>query len=31
MPFVAAWMDLKVVTLSDINQRNTIASLVCGI
>ena len=25
MPFVAAWMDLEIIILSDVNQTNTIA------
>ena len=32
MPFVATWMDLEVIILSEVSQRKTnMISLICGI
>ena len=32
MPFAVTWMDLEIITLSEISQTNTnIISLICGL
>ena len=31
MPFAVIWMDLNIVTLSELNQRKTNISLICEI
>ena len=31
MPFAVMWMDLNIVTMSELNQRKTNISLICEI
>ena len=31
MPFAATWMDFKIIILSEVRERLSIISLICGI
>ena len=31
MPFAATWMDLKIITLSEVKDKYRMISLICGI